>query len=78
MPILLLIVLGAATGFLATRIMKVEADVITTVLIGIAGAVIGWLALRFVLLLSGWVAVILGALAGAIALIWLWKIVFPR
>jgi uncharacterized membrane protein YeaQ/YmgE (transglycosylase-associated protein family) len=78
MPILLLIVLGAATGFLATRIMKVETDVITTILIGIAGAVVGWVVLRFLLVLSGWVAIVIGALIGAIGLIWLWKMVFPR
>lgn len=78
MPILLLIILGAATGFLATRIMKVQTDVITTVLIGVAGALIGWVALRFLLALSGWVAIVLGALAGAIALIWLWKTIFPK
>jgi uncharacterized membrane protein YeaQ/YmgE (transglycosylase-associated protein family) len=78
MPILMLIVLGAAVGFFATRIMKVETDVITTVLIGIAGAVVGWLALRFLLVLSGWMAIVLGAVLGAIGLIWLWKSVFPR
>lgn len=78
MPILVLIVLGAAVGFFATRIMKVETDVITTVLIGVAGAVLGWVALRFLLVLSGWVAVTIGALVGAIALIWLWKTVFPK
>ena len=78
MLVVMLIVLGAAVGFLATRIMKVETDVITTVLIGVAGAVIGWVVLRFLLVLSGWVAVVLGALVGAIALIWLWKMLFPR
>jgi uncharacterized membrane protein YeaQ/YmgE (transglycosylase-associated protein family) len=78
MSILLLIVLGAAVGFVATRIMKVEADVITTILIGVAGAFIGWAALRFLLVLSGWLAVVLGAFAGAVALIWLWKITFPK
>ena len=78
MPILLLIVLGAAVGFVATRIMKVETDVITTVLIGVAGAVLGWVALRLLLVLSGWVAIILGAVIGAIGLIWLWKSVFPK
>jgi uncharacterized membrane protein YeaQ/YmgE (transglycosylase-associated protein family) len=73
MPMLLLIVLGAAVGFVATRIMKVETDVITTVLIGVLGAFIGWIALRSLMILSGFVAIVIGALLGAIALIWLWK-----
>jgi uncharacterized membrane protein YeaQ/YmgE (transglycosylase-associated protein family) len=78
MFMVLLIVLGAATGFVATRIMKVETDVITTVLIGVAGAIVGWIALRFLLALSGWFVVILGALIGAIGLIWIWKMIFPK
>jgi uncharacterized membrane protein YeaQ/YmgE (transglycosylase-associated protein family) len=37
MPIVWLIILGAAAGFLATRLMRLETDIVTTVIIGIAG-----------------------------------------
>ena len=37
MPILILIVIGAAAGFLATRFMRVQTDVPTTIAIGIGG-----------------------------------------
>jgi uncharacterized membrane protein YeaQ/YmgE (transglycosylase-associated protein family) len=78
MPLLLLVILGAATGFVATRVMKVQTDVITTILIGVAGALIGWAALRFLLMLSGVAALVVGAFVGAIALIWIWKILFSK
>ena len=38
MPIISLLIIGAAAGFLATRLMKVQADVPTTIVIGVAGA----------------------------------------
>ncbi len=78
MPTFLLIALiGAAAGFLATRVMRVQTDVPTTVVIGIAGAVIGWLVLRTVIALTGWIAVFAGAVGGAMALIWLWRTYGP-
>ena len=73
MPILWLIIIGAGAGFLATRLMKVETDVITTVVIGMAGALIGGLVLRILLSLMGMAAGFVGAILGALALIWLWQ-----
>ncbi len=73
MPILILIVIGAAAGFLATRFMRVQTDVPTTIAIGIAGALVGWGILRFLVSVSGWVAAFVGAIIGAMALIWLWQ-----
>ena len=79
MPTFLLTALiGAAAGFLATRVMRVQTDVPTTVVIGIAGAVIGWFVLRLVVALTGWVAVFAGAVAGAMALIWAWRNFGPK
>lgn len=79
MPAFLLIaIIGAAAGFLATRFMRVQTDVPTTVVIGIAGAVIGWFVLRLVIALTGWVAIFAGAVAGAMALIWLWGRYGPK
>ena len=72
MPILALLIIGAAAGFIATRLMKVETDLITTILIGIAGALVGGLALRFLLTVTGMAAGFVGAILGAMVLIWLW------
>lgn len=73
MPIIALIIIGAAAGFLATRIMKVNTDVPTTVAIGVFGALIGGMVLRFLITITGWMAGFVGAVLGAIVLIWLWK-----
>ncbi|GKY86208.1 GlsB/YeaQ/YmgE family stress response membrane protein [Sinisalibacter aestuarii] len=74
MPVLFLIIVGAAAGFVATRIMKLETDVLTTIAIGVLGAVIGGLVLRFLIALTGIAAGFVGAVLGAVLLIWLWRI----
>ena len=79
MPMIVyLIIIGAAAGFLATRLMKLEADLITTVTIGIFGAIIGGLVLRFLLALTGFAAGFFGAVLGAMLLIWLWRTYWPK
>ena len=78
MPVLFLIIIGAAAGFLATRLMKWDADVITTVVIGVFGALIGGLILRLLLLITGMAAGFVGAVLGAMVLIWLWRIYGPK
>ena len=70
---LMLLIVGAAAGFLATRFMRLEADVPTTVAIGMAGAVVGWLVLRVLMALTGALALFVGAVAGAMLVIWLWR-----
>ncbi len=78
MPILALVILGAAAGFLATRLMRLQTDVPTTVVIGVAGALIGGLVLRFLVTITGLAAGFIGAVIGAVVLIWLWRIYFSR
>lgn len=73
MPFLFLMIVGAAAGFIATRLMKLDTSVPVTVLIGVAGALIGSLILRLLLSLAGMAAGFVGALLGAMALIWVWK-----
>lgn len=73
-----LIIVGAAAGFLATRLMRVEAGLIPTIAIGIAGALIGGLILRFVLVVGGLVGGLVGAVLGAMALIWVWQTYLKR
>ncbi len=46
MNLIALVIVGAAAGFLATRFMKLETNVLTTVSIGILGALFGGLVLR--------------------------------
>ena len=76
MPIVLLIIIGAAAGFLATRLMDVQTSVPVTVAIGVLGALIGSLLLRLVLAMTGMAFGFLGAVLGAVALIWLWQTYF--
>jgi len=76
--LLALAIIGAAAGFLATRMMKIDADVPTTIAVGVFGALIGGALLRFLVLLTGWAAGFVGAVLGAMALIWLWKTYGPR
>lgn len=76
MQILFLIVIGAAAGFVATRLMRVELDLISTIVVGAVGAVIGWLALRFLFLLSGWLVLAVGAVLGAMLVTWAWARLF--
>ncbi|MFZ1727113.1 MAG: GlsB/YeaQ/YmgE family stress response membrane protein [Albidovulum sp.] len=78
MQIIALVIIGAAAGFIATRAMKIEADVITTIAIGIFGALIGGLVLRILLAITGFAAGFVGAVLGAIALIWLWERYGPK
>lgn len=72
-----LIIIGAAAGFIATRLMKIEAGVLTTVAIGIFGALVGGLVLRALLTMAGWLAGFVGAVLGAMLLIWLWQTYGP-
>ena len=76
--ILFIVIIGAAAGFLATRLMKVQADVPTTVVLGMAGAVLGWLIVRALVVVRGGAAVFVGAVLGAVALIWIWQTYFRR
>ena len=70
---LLLLIVGAAAGFLATRLMRVQADAPTTVALGMAGAVVAWLGMRILMALSGAFAIFVGAVLGAMLLIWIWR-----
>jgi uncharacterized membrane protein YeaQ/YmgE (transglycosylase-associated protein family) len=73
MNFVLLMIVGAAAGFLATRMMKIEAGIPATVAIGVGGALIGSLLIRFLLEITGWMAGFVGAVLGALLLLWIWK-----
>jgi len=76
MSVLYLIIVGAAAGFLATRLMKLDTDILTTIGIGILGALIGGLVLRILLALTGMLSGFFGAVLGAMLLIWIWRTYF--
>ncbi|KFI28774.1 GlsB/YeaQ/YmgE family stress response membrane protein [Paenirhodobacter enshiensis] len=77
MQVIFLLILGAAAGFIATRLMRLDTDIPTTVAIGALGALIGGFVLRFLIMLSGWAAGFVGAVIGAMLLIWLWRTYGP-
>jgi len=74
MPILLLIVVGTAVGFIATRLLNVKLGLLPTVAIGVLGALVGGLIVRFLIALTSAASGIVGALIGAALLVWLVKI----
>jgi len=78
MPVLFLIIIGAAAGFFATRLMDIKTDVITTVSIGVFGALIGGVVLRFILMLGSIAFGFVGAIAGAVLLIWIYQKYFKN
>ena len=73
MPILTFLIIGTAAGYLATRLMKVNTDIPTTIALGIFGALIGGLVLRLLSSIMGLMAGFVGAVLGAMALIWAWQ-----
>ena len=75
---LYLIIIGAAAGFLATRMMRLKTDIVTTMAIGIAGALIGGFLLRFLLSVMGMLGGLIGAVMGAMLVIWVWQKYFKR
>lgn len=78
MQIVLLLIIGAAAGFLATRLMNIEASLPATIGVGVLGALIGGLVLRFLLSLFGLFAGFVGAVLGALLLIWVWQNYFSN
>lgn len=78
MGVVLLVIIGAAAGYLATRLMRIEAGILPTVAIGIAGALVGGLVLQVVLAMLGALGGLVGAVLGALLLIWLWQAFVAR
>lgn len=73
MPLVALLVVGVAAGFLASRILKVNMDTPSTIALGVLGALIGTLVLRGLVMLAGIGVGFVGAVLGALVLIRVWK-----
>ena len=77
MNILLLAIIGAAAGLIATKLMKAEMSLPATLGVGVLGALIGGLLLRALVTALGVAAGLIGAVLGACLLIWLIKRYLP-
>jgi uncharacterized membrane protein YeaQ/YmgE (transglycosylase-associated protein family) len=82
MPFILTLIVGAAAGFLAVRMMGLQVNALITVAIGVLGAIFGGIILRalFVLFIGATsvLSLFVGGLLGAIALIWIYQRFFGR
>ncbi|MGH1423805.1 MAG: GlsB/YeaQ/YmgE family stress response membrane protein [Pseudooceanicola sp.] len=78
MGLLLWILIGAAAGWVATRVLDIETGPVQTVLIGMAGALVGGMLLKSVLAVLGILGGIIGAVLGAMIVLWLWDRYGPR
>ena len=73
MNFLFLVGVGALAGFVATRLMRFDADVPTTLAIGAGGAIVGWFGLRFLATAGHWLAMAVAAVIGAMLIVWVWR-----
>lgn len=73
MPLVVLIVVGALAGVFATRLMRMNTDLPTAMLIGVLGAVVGGMGFRFLMTSAGWIGAFVLALIGSLVLLWLWQ-----
>lgn len=73
MAIVFLLIIGVTAGFVATRLLRVEANPIATAAIGVLGTVLGLLAVRLLLAGVTVLGALVAALLGALALGWLYR-----
>ena len=71
--LILIIIVGTAAGFIATRMLKLDLGIPQTIAIGVLGALIGGWVLRLLLAALGMFAGLLGAILGAVILIVLYQ-----
>ncbi len=73
MPVVLLIIVGALAGVLATRLMRMNTDLPTAMIIGVLGAIVGGMGFRFLMTSASWIGAFVLALLGSLLLLWLWQ-----
>lgn len=78
MNFLLLILVGIAAGFAASKLMKTELSFLETAAIGILGALVGGFLIGLIVAASTVVLALVGALAGACLLLWGYRRLFGR
>ena len=67
------IIIGAAAGYVGTRLLKIDLPLPQTIALGIVGALLGGLALRVLLAVLGVAAGFIGAILGVAALVFLYN-----
>lgn len=78
MPVVLLMLIGAAAGYLAARLMGMRADIPTLLFLGVFGALVGGFGLRLLSTSPLWFTTLVVATGGAVFLVWLWRLIFER
>jgi uncharacterized membrane protein YeaQ/YmgE (transglycosylase-associated protein family) len=78
MPVVLLMVIGAAAGYLAARLMGARMDVPTLLFLGVFGALVGGFGLRLLSTSPMWFTTLIVATLGAMLLVWLWRVFIER
>lgn len=73
MSALILVLVGIAAGFVASKLMKTQLSFLETAAIGVLGALVGGFALRALIAASGVILGLVGAVLGACALLWLYQ-----
>ncbi len=73
MPLVVLIIVGALAGVVATRLMRTETDLPTAMIIGVLGAVVGGMGFRFLMTSASWIGAFVIALLGSLLLLWVWQ-----
>ena len=71
--LILIVIVGTAAGFIATRMLNLDLGIPQTIAIGVLGALIGGFVLRLLLAALGIFAGLLGAILGAAILIVLYQ-----
>ncbi len=78
MPVIAMLIFGISAGFIATKALRLNVDVPTTIAIGVGGALIGGLVLRILSAVAGMLAGFVGAVLGAALLVWVYKTYFVK
>lgn len=78
MPVILLMLIGAAAGYLAARAMGLRIDAPTVVFLGVFGALTGAFGLRLLATSPAWLSTLIVATLGAMLLVWLWRVFVAR
>lgn len=73
MGLIILVIVGAAAGFIASRMMGRDLPLVTTIALGVAGAAVGWAVLRFLLVIGGMMGGFVGAVIGAALILWIYQ-----
>jgi uncharacterized membrane protein YeaQ/YmgE (transglycosylase-associated protein family) len=73
LTLVLMLIIGAAAGFVATRAMGMELPILTTIAVGILGSFVGWVILKILLSLFSVATGFIGAVIGALLLLWLYN-----